>query len=143
MNKREPKSTYLREERDRALFEAYTKALRNIRFNTQEEAINYVRTHEAPKFYISGEFAAYVIGRMLRGVSMGVTGIQRIKKFKELFRRFCEVKNTPRMKGLSNKDICSLLVDEPAPEFYINYRMAKGILLEQRKLVWEKEYRRR
>lgn len=122
----------LREERDRALFAAYNKALAEHSFRCQSEAINFVRTSAAPKFYISSEFCAIIIGRLLRGENPGLKGRQRLRKFEVLFRLFLAESGKPENKSRSTREICALIVDMPAPEFYLNYRMTSGIINKQK-----------
>lgn len=121
-------------QRDRALFETYTRALQERHFASPGEAINYVRKHPAPRFYIDGNFCAIIIGRMLKGQPTGLKGKQRERKFKELFRLYLIEAEKPENKGMPKREICSRIVEMPAPEFYLNYRATNGILTAQRNL---------
>lgn len=123
---------YLREERDAALFSAYNKALAEHHFKTQSEAIDYVRTHEAPKFYISPEFCAIVLGRMMKGNPPGVSGFRRVSKFHELLKRYAEMSSRPENALMSMREICTIIVEQKAPEFYLSYRSTSEILNRQR-----------
>lgn len=140
------KTTYLREQRDRALFEAYCKAIAERDFvsqRPQDEAIDYVRTHEAPRFYISPEFCMLIMGRMSRGQDSGIKGKAATRKFQELFRRYVAEWKKPESRDMDIYDICCKIVCQPAPEFYINNRAARGIIQRQKKLRQEEWERKR
>ena len=128
------KDTSLRMQRDEALFEAYTRALRERNFASQSEAINFVRRGPAPRFFIDGNFCTIVIGRMRRGKPTGLKGEQRKRKFYDLYRLFLQEKAKPGNESLPVREICSRIVEMPAPEFYLNYRAASGIIARQREL---------
>ncbi len=136
------KTTYLREQRDRALFDAYCKAISEHSFRSQDEATDYVRTHEAPRFYISPEFCMLIMGRLSRGQDSGIKGKAATRKFQELFRRYVAEWKKPESRNLDIYDICSKIVCQPAPEFYINNRAARGIIQDQkrqRQREWERK----
>lgn len=122
----------LRKDRDKALFAAYNKAIATINFSSQVEAVDYVRTHEAPRFYISPEFCSIVIGRMIRGEDPGIKGTLRIKKFEELYARYITESSKPENKNMAAREICNIIVEQKAPEFYLNYRASAGIINKQK-----------
>lgn len=132
------KDTDLREQRDRAVFDAYKAALVEQGFRTQSEAVEYVRTHPAPRFFISAEFCAIVISRLAAGKHPGVSGRQRIRKFRELYRRYLIETDKPENAGLSMREICWRIVDQEAPEFYLNFRATSEIINRQREKRQEK-----
>ena len=126
------KDTDLREQRDKAIFDAYRKALVEQGFQTQSEAVEYVRTHPAPRFFVSAKFCQIVIGRLIAGKHPGVSGKQRIRKFRELYRRYLIEKDKPENADLSVYEISWRIVDQQAPEFYLNFRAASEIINRQR-----------
>lgn len=136
------KDTDLRRQRDKAIFDAYNKALVERGFQTQSEAVEYVRTHPAPRFYISVEFCAIVISRLVAGKHPGVSGRQRIRKFRELYRRYLIETDKPENGNLSMREICGMIVDQEAPEFYLNFRATSEIINRQREMRQEKLARR-
>lgn len=71
---------------------------------------------------------------MLKGKPTGLKGKQRERKFQELYRLFLIERAKPENKGLPKREICSRIVEMPAPEFYLNYRATNGIITEQSKL---------
>ena len=137
------KTTYLREQRDRALFDAYCRAISQHSFRSQDEATDYVRTHDAPRFYISPEFCMLIMGRLSRGQDSGIKGKAATRKFQELFRRYVTEWKKPESRDLDMYEICSRIVCQPAPEFYINNRCARGIIQRQKKIRQEEWERKR
>lgn len=105
-------------------------------------AVDYARLHEAPRFYIEGEFCLMVINRMRAGKPMGVTGEARVRKFRELYSRFLAEKERLGGKNVSTLQICNIIVEQPAPEFYISNRSARAIIKEQRELQCREMLRR-
>lgn len=136
------KETYLREERDRALFDAYNRALATMRFSSQSKAVDYARTHGAPRFYVDAEFLRIVVGRIHRGVDMGVDGELSRRKFLDMYDLLIKERAKPENAFLSIMDLCCIVVNLPAPSFYIGYSSARHILSKQRKLKWEEVQRR-
>ena len=132
------KDTDLRRQRDKAIFDAYNKALVEQGFQTQSEAVEYVRTHPAPRFYISVDFCVTVISRLAAGKHPGVSGKQRIRKFRELYRRYLIETDKPENKGRPLWEICGKIVDQQAPEFYLNFRATSEIINRQREKRQEK-----
>lgn len=135
------KSTYLREQRDAALFDAYIKAVRDIGFSTQEMAYDYVRTHEAPRFFVEPKFCQEIISKIERGLPTGLRNPQSIRKYDELYRRFKQMrKENPDMPM---RDICEAIVDGKAPEFYLNRRITQWIIGREKRMKWERMEKRR
>lgn len=132
------KDTDLRKKRDKAIFDAYNRALVEQSFQTQSEAVEFVRTHPAPRFYISVDFCVTVISRLASGKDPGVSGKQRIRKFRELYRRYLIETDKPENKNKPLWEICSKIVDQEAPEFYLNFRATSEIINRQREKRQEK-----
>lgn len=138
---RDPKSTYLREQRDVAIFRAYTKALAEHHFSCDTEACNWVRKQPAPSFFTSPEFCQIIVSRMLRGKDCDLKGARRAK-FEELKRLYLERVDLPRFKGKPMIDICNEIVALPAPEFYLERRVVAMIIREQKEKNTQRFVRR-
>lgn len=67
---------------------------------------------------------------------MGVKGESRIRKFTELYRRFQEERAKPKNASLSTLEVCNIIVEQPAPEFYISNRSARLIISRQKEKLW-------
>lgn len=134
---RDAKSTFLREQRDLAIFRAYTKALAEHHFSCDTEACNWVRKQPAPSFFTSPEFCQIIVSRLLRGKDSNLKGARRAK-FEELKRLYLERVDLPRFKGKPMIDICNEIVYLPAPEFYLERRIVAAIIQEQKKKHMQK-----
>lgn len=123
------KDTELKEARDRDLFLAYQKALRNNEFRNQWEAIEYIRTHPAPRFYISARECSLLLGKMFAGKRLDRMHPLCVKRINELARLYKEcVRGEFGEKGMSRERMCEIIVDMPAPEFYVSNRYATRIV---------------
>lgn len=125
----------LREERDRALFEAYCKALKEHDFKTSKEAVNFVRTSPAPKWFTSPDRCAAEISRMIRGMRPFVRGRVRLKKYSDLLKAYKAACADPANELCCHYAICEKIVETPAPQWYLGYKQAFDIIIrEQRSL---------
>jgi hypothetical protein len=123
------RDTMLRQQRDFEFFKAYQKALEEQQFANQREAIDYVRTHEAPRWFVSKEHCAAVLSCMARGMEFYKMGKQKKRKFTELFRLYAlERREHPNAHHL---EICETIVNMPAPEWYLEHQIASRIITEQ------------
>lgn len=129
------RSTYLRKQRDIALFESYSKAIQEHDFANQKEAFDYVRKHAAPRFFSSNMFCESMITKMLNGQPTGLKNPQAVRKYNELFRRYKQKAEQYPEKTI--REICAIIVDEPAPEFYLNRRITQWIIAREKKERWE------
>ena len=136
------KDVSLRKERDKDLFEKYSRALAQNRFESQDEIIDFVRQGGAKKFYISGDYCAIVLGRMLKGEAPGVYGKERLRKFADLLELYHEVRRRPGYESKSMLDVCHVIVEMPAPSFYLTHKTTNMFLMrikkEKRKELCEK-----
>lgn len=126
------KDTELKAVRDRDLFVSYQKALREHDFPNQWEAVEYVRTHPAPRFYISSKVCSLLLGRLFAGKSLqGLQGLakKRLLKLSNMYKAFAG--GDFGRKGMSRERICEMLIEMPAPEFYITHRYATRIITKE------------
>ena len=123
------KDTELKGIRDRDLFLAYQKALKEHSFQNQWEAIEYVRKSPAPRFYISSKVCSLLLGKLFAGQrleQMHPLSYRRIKHLEKMYKNY--VSGEVGKKGLSRERVCEILVDMPAPEFYISNLWATRII---------------
>lgn len=123
------KDVELKAIRDRDLFLCYQKALRENDFQNQWEAIEYVRKCPAPRFYISSKVCSLLLGKIFAGKKierMHPLAYKRIKHLEKMYKTF--VTGPAGMQGLSRERVCELLVDMPAPEFYVSNIYATRII---------------
>ena len=121
----------LRERRDAELFRAYQKALKENTFSDQREAVDYVRKHEAPRWFVSKEFCAAVISSWLRGKEFCKMRPNKKRKFKALFELYNNLKKEFPYSALNHLELCATIVDMPAPEWFIDHQLASRIISDQ------------
>ena len=125
------KDTGLHRMKAEALYSVYKKGLGIGCFNSMYEAGFWCARQPAPCFYISSKQASLLVGRILGGVSLiDLHASQRrlVWRLYEDYRTFLEENpGTP----LSRERIMELLVDRPAPEFYITGDCARRILRKE------------
>ena len=121
----------LRKRRDFELFLAYQKALKENDFSDQREAVDYVRKHEAPRWFVSKEHCAAVISSWLRGKNFFKMRRNKERKFRALYNLYQKMKQQFPYCAMSHLDLCAALVDMPAPEWYIDHQLASRIITEQ------------
>ena len=121
----------LRERRDKELFHAYQKALEENDFVDQRQAVDFVRKHEAPRWFVSKEFCAAVISCWLRGKEFCKMRPNKRRKFEALFDIYSRLKGQFPYSALNHLELCGAIVDMPAPEWFIDHQAASRIISEQ------------
>ena len=121
----------LRERRDKELFRAYQTALREQNFSDQREAVDYVRKHEAPKWFVSKEFCAAVISSWLRGEEFYKMRPNKRRKFQALYDLYLSLRDQVPYSTLNHLELCAAIVDMPAPEWFIDHQLASRIITQQ------------
>ena len=130
-----------RVEMSRALYESYLTILTSGECRTQFEAIEKARKSPAPHFFTSARNCSYVLTKMRAGESTGLRNKDKIRKFQELEKRAEEYRKThDEWPGLLN--VSRIIVNEPAPEYYICYSTAKQMILHERRKRQEEVARR-
>lgn len=124
------KDTFLREERDRDLFRCYMDALVRIGFKYQREAVDYVRTHPAPHYYVSPSVCASFMRRLDRGDRLKEINALARKKFRHIHDIYEKLREG-ECADMSCERLCEMIVERPAPQFYIGYEHASNIISEQ------------
>lgn len=135
------KDTELKRAKAKALYSVYISGLEEGRFDSLSGAGKWVASQPAPCFYISARQASLLLGRIQAHVSLvGLNPSQRKMAWRLWFnyRRYLE--EHPDNK-LSRERVLEIIVDEPAPEFYISGDGARKILRQEikkarRRLGW-------
>ena len=132
------KDTELKRQRDRALYEAYIKGLEEGRFASMRDAAEFVRQQPAPQFYISPREASLQIGRIEARISLiGLNSLSR-RKIWDLYDRYVLYLRQHPDTSLTRERILEILVEEPAPQFYIGAEMARKILQQENARIRKK-----
>lgn len=127
------KNMDLKRARDRDLYLAFRKALVERGFNSMRDAARHVCSSPAPRFYIEPKRASDLVGLILANVSLINLNDSSRRMAWQLYRNYqAWVKEHPD-SHLSRERIIEILVDEPAPEFYVGPQMARKIIYKERK----------
>ena len=121
----------LRERRDRELFIAYQNALQEHDFVDQRQAVDFVRKNSAPRWFVSKEFCAAVISSWNRGKEFCKMRSNKKRKFQALFEIYNNLKEQFPYSALNHLELCGVIVEMPAPEWYIEHQLASRIINEQ------------
>ena len=132
----------LRQQRDQDFFECYREALETHVFASQREAVDYVRTHPAPRWYVSREFCAAVLSSMLRGKNQYKMRSGKRRMFEALFALYQQKRQEEPYKSLRHVELCDHIISLPAPEWYLGYERADDIILRQMREWNEKRTKR-
>lgn len=108
-------------------------AIRERTFRNLQEAADWVRFQPAPKFYISSKSLVNYIGAIANGAHLPNMYSQNRKKVRALYTMYNEFILRDEAKGLSRARICEILVDSPAPQFFIGHDSAVKVILNERK----------
>ena len=125
------RDTMLRQQRDFEFFEAYREALKTNVFANQREAVDYVRKHPAPRWYVSREFCAAVLSSLLRGKDHYKMGKSKRRMFDALLKLYQEKRQDPSFSEMKHAELCDHIISLPAPEWFIGYERADDIILAQ------------
>ena len=107
----------------------------------QEEAYRKVAEHPAKRCYVSAKQAFEKLRRMVVGDFTEVDSMKEPKRrmYYYLFGKLNELSQRKEYIGKSLYFICSFLVCEPAPEFFVTPETVRDIFCKYRK--YGKEYR--
>ena len=126
------KDIELKQERDRELYLTYLRGLREQHFDFTHEAADWARNQPASRFYISSRALVNYIGAMAHGSQPPAMFSQNRKKMKLLYDMYLEYMATTPDNKLSRERICEMMVNQPAPMFYIGHDSAMKIILRER-----------
>jgi hypothetical protein len=86
---------------------------------------------KAPRFYVSEERAALVIAAMEKGKDIQGMTESKLRMYREIHRRVRRIKK--QRPGITHNDAVTIVVNQPAPEFYITPGTAIVLLHRVRK----------
>lgn len=136
------KNTELKRARDAALYAVYKEGLSEGRFETLGQAARYVCEHPAPRFYIEGDKASLLIGKILVGESLISYNSCSRRLAWHLHKRYKEyLERHPGCK-VARERILEEIVEEPAPEFFLEPQRARKIIQQERKKERQRWVRR-
>ncbi len=125
------KDTELRKRRDADLYREYVKGLETGCFANMSEAAEYVIRQPAPQFYISSREVNLYIGRIQAGISLITLNSTSRRRVWQLYDNYLLYLQQHPDCNLSRERVLELLVEEPAPEYYVTWRSAREILRKE------------
>jgi len=125
------RDTELKRKKAEALYSVYKQGLQQGRFASLYDAGRRIAREPAPCFFISPKRASLLIGRIAAKYSLiNLNDSQRMMAWRLWF-NYKEFLAANPDTGLSRERIMEILVDEPAPEFYISTDGARRLLFGQ------------
>lgn len=122
--------------RNRDLYEVYKSGLEKGCFRSMRDAADYVRLQPAPRYYITARTAACYIAKIRAGISLiGFRELAR-KRIWRIYDRYNEyVSEHPQCAQNKMEEVLEIILEEPAPEFYITRETSRKILQEENRAV--------
>lgn len=131
------RDTELIRAKEKAIYAVYKRGLEEGKFKSFREAGEWVRKQPAPKYFIDSRTASLLLGKIhSQSFLMGLHPSSRrlVLHLNEKYREYLRVH--PRTT-MSRERVMEILVDEPAPEFYITAEGARRMLRREIKRVRE------
>ena len=122
------KDTELKRQRDADLYDVYKRGMDTHSFANMSQAADYVISQPAPKFYVSAREVSLAIGKLQRGISLIALSSSSRRRIWQLKDNYDAYLLAHPDNNLSRVAILEMLVEEPAPEFYLSWRSAREIL---------------
>ena len=135
------KDTELKRKKAEALYSVYRTGLIEGRFDSLFGAGRYCARQEAPCFFISAKQASLLMGRIFSFTSLINLNTSQRKMAWRLYADYMRYLEEHPQNTLSRERVMEILVDQPAPEFYISgdgaRRILRGeIMRTRRKMGW-------
>lgn len=113
-------------ERNEDLLRAYREQLAKADYIVMPEIFRLVAESPASRFWVSEERAAIVLSQMLAGKPLPKMRSNKREMFEEIFRRFKILSN--ERPGKSIFELATIIVNQPAPKFYLTARTAGELI---------------
>lgn len=120
---------------------AFKEGLAGGCFATMRDAAVYVCRHPAPRFFVEPKIASILVGRILAGVSLTNLNNNSRRMAWQLHDNYMAYLAEHPDCRLSRERVMEILVEQPAPEFYLEPQRTRKILYAERKKAhqrWEK-----
>lgn len=135
------RDTELKRKKADALYSVYKQGLQQGRFVSLYDAGKRISREPAPCFFISAKQASLLLGRISARVSLINLHASTRRMAWQLWFNYKAYLSSHPDNTLSRERVLEILVDEPAPEFYITTDGARRLLNERirstrRELGW-------
>ncbi|MBP5388810.1 MAG: hypothetical protein J6Y27_00475 [Bacteroidales bacterium] len=125
------KDTELKRRKAEALYAVYKQGLEEGRFDSLLGAGRWCASHPAPCFFISAKQASILLGRIQSRVSLINLGSAQRRMVWQLYGDYQRYLEEHPGTRLSRERILEILVDRPAPEFFISPEGARKVLRQE------------
>ena len=132
------RDTGLKQKKAEALYAVYKRGLDEGRFDSLFAAGRWCARQPAPCFYISSKRASLLLGKVFAGEQLTDINASQRRMVRQLVNDYQRFLDEHPGTTLSRERILELLVDEPAPEFYMTGDAARRVLREQIKKARKK-----
>jgi hypothetical protein len=122
------KDTALKRKKAEALYSVYKQGLEEGRLTSMRDAGRYISTQPAPCFFVSAERASSLVGRVIAGKLPFDCNESQQRMISRLYDDYMKYLGEHPGNTLSRVRIMEILVDQPAPEFYMTPDAIRRIL---------------
>lgn len=128
------KNTELRNLRNKEIYKAYKKALRVKSFSTIRDVCVYLAENAtAPKYYIEASTASILFGKLAKGDTLDNLSEGCRRRIFDLVDKYYNYRQTHDCQNMSRLRVLEIIIEQPAPEFYLSVARIRGIILEELK----------
>lgn len=129
------------EERIRDLMRAYDEYVSSCKYIRMPDVYRNIVEMPSRRFWVSDIRATLVVSAMLRGEDV-LNGMWPLKRemYMEIHRRVIELAKGNSGMGIS--ELCSIVVAQPAPRFYLTPGSAKAMVCKARKRWMQEKWKR-
>lgn len=120
-------------ERSEDLFRVYKEYIANCKYITMPEVYKTITNMPSRRFWVSDTRAALVVSTIIREGKQVLNSMWLLKRemYEEIYNRVIELKKTHPNKSIT--ELCSSVVEQPAPKFYLTPGSAKILLCKIRR----------
>ena len=128
-------------ERDAELFASYCRYIRNSN-TTHAQAVRAAVNSPASRYWVSPNYLYREIIRRRQGDSHEfVRKYRKSDLYDRLYDDYLHMRMRPLCRDLSMEALCDLLVNRPAPSFFLSEKRGNEIIKSYRRLHHESKYR--
>ena len=118
-----------KQERDNDLMDVYRLAMKNAKYPVNlTEILTRVVNSPSKRFWVSSERASNVISEMHSGKNIEGMKLNKKLMFREIYRRVKQMQNLPQYMNYRLSELVLIVIEQPAPKFYITPESAKIII---------------
>ena len=125
---RQDKDTKLKQARNEAMYRLYVKGLEEGRISNMRTAGEFVRRQPAPSYFISSHSASLLIGKIDQLISVILPNEGYRARALTIYGEYLRYLREHPDCGMSREAVLNLIVEQPAPEFFVDSETARQIL---------------